>query len=69
MEIVSGKIGFCIQEDDRIIQLGLKKETYEIIMEMLTIATKDSPFIKMSKEYDLVRVVDVKRGAKNGKKI
>jgi len=49
-----GQIGLIVQEGNRIIQLGIEKKNHALITELLAQLSKESPLIKMNKEYDLV---------------
>ena len=49
-----GNIALIIQKGDRIIQLGISTEHNELLQNMLAMFSKQTPFVQMPEEYDLV---------------
>jgi hypothetical protein len=59
--LLEGQIGFVLNDGGRIIQLATVRPTADVISLLLSSITEKEPFLKMPKEYDYVRVSDLKK--------
>lgn len=55
-----GEIGLIMQENGRIIQLGVSKEIYQAITYCIASLSQGNPLVKMGEEHDLVLKSTVK---------